>query len=167
MTDSTTPQPYATDAPKVFTFEPTGGTLKADAYSPFFKGLALVLLAMAALWAWEMHQWGQRQAVQQATSWLWAPWGLMAYTVWFVVTGKTTLSNSAIEQSWMWGKRLELSNLAYAKVIRIKALDWLIAPRLYTKNFSGKILVFYAADATMLAELKRLEFALEATRNAR
>ena len=152
--------PSSPTPPTVLQFAPAGGDMAGAAYGTVFKGIALVLLAVAGAWAWQMQQWGQQQATPQPAFWLWAPWGLMAYTVWFAVTGTTRLTSQYIEQSWMWRKRVELNNLAYAKVIRIGGLDWLIAPRLYTKSFGGKLVIFYAADAAMLAEFKRLELAL-------
>ncbi len=147
-------------------FSPEGGRLEVAAYSPAFKGIAIAMLGVAGFWAYQMQHLAH-PAAGQATiaSWLWLPWGLMAYTVWYVITGTTRLTDTAIEQSWMWTKRIELSNLAYAKLIRIRGLEWLIAPRLYTKNFSGKLAIFYAADASMLDEFKRLEIALDAVRN--
>lgn len=148
-------------------FSPAGGERSSPAYGLVFKGIALVLLALAGAWAWQMQRWNLQQAAPQPSFWLVAPWGLMAYTVWFVVTGTTRLTGQYIEQSWMWRKRVELNNLAYAKVIRIGGLEWLMAPRLYTKNFSGKLVIFYAADATMLDEFKRLELELAALRDTR
>nr|WP_315464130.1 hypothetical protein [uncultured Rhodoferax sp.] len=155
-------------APSRLAFTPQDGPLESAAYSRVFKAIALVLLIAAGLWAFQMHQMAKNtQSSIDVVSWLWLPWGLMAYTVWFVMTGTTRLSDTAIEQSWMWAKRIELDNLAYAKVIRLKGLEWLFAPRLYTKNFSGKLMIFYAADPAMLNEFKRLELALAAVRNPR
>ena len=82
-----------------------------------------------------------------------------------MVLGVTRFNAQGIEQSWMWRKRVELKDLAYAKVIRIRGLEWLIAPRLYTKTFGGKLFIFYAAAPGMLAEFKRLEQTLAALRN--
>lgn len=146
-------------------FSPPGGTMSSAAYSPVFKVIASALLIAAGLWAYQMHQMARLgQSHIDVVSWLWLPWGLMAYTVWFVLTGKTRLSGNSIEQSWMWSKRIELDNLAYAKLIRIRGMEWLFAPRFYTKNFSGKLFIFYAADSAMLDEFKRLELALAALR---
>jgi len=147
-------------------FSPQGGSLEVAAYSPVFKCIAIAMLGAAGLWAFQMQQLAHPGPSGSAiASWLWLPWGLMAYTVWYVITGTTRLTDSAIEQSWMWTKRIELSNLAYAKLIRIRGLEWLIAPRFYTKNFSGKLFIFYASDLKMLEEFKRLELALAALRN--
>lgn len=149
-------------------FTPVGGSLQSPAYGLVFKAIALAMLAMAGVWAFQMHQLAQQgQANTSMVSWLWLPWGLMAYTVWFVVTGTTHMSATSIEQSWMWRKRIDLDDLAYAKLIRIRGLEWLFAPRFYTKNFGGKLFIFYAADTRMLEEFKRLELALNAIRQPR
>ena len=52
----------------------------------------------------------------------------------------------ALHQSWVWDKKMELGELAYGKLIRVRGLDWLIAPRLYVRTLVGKFAVFYAAD---------------------
>ena len=88
----------------------------------------------------------------------------MVYTHWYIMTGKTMLSSEALEQTWVWNKRTTLNELAFVKLIRVRAFDWLIAPRLYTKTFSGKLTVFYAADRAMLAEFERLEHELKLLR---
>lgn len=157
--------PAAPQRPAALEFTPQGGEQVSPSYSVAFKALALVLLAAAGLWAWQMHRWNLQQAEAQHPFWLWAPWGLMAYTVGYVVLGVTRFNAQSIEQSWMWRKRVEYKDLAYAKLIRIRGLEWLIAPRLYTRTFSNKIFVFYAASPAMLDEFKRLEQELAALRN--
>ena len=100
-----------------------------------------------------------------SSGWLGAALCLMAYTEWHILRGKTTLDSSVLQQSWVWRKRTELQDLAYVKLIRVRGLEWLIAPRLYTKTFSGKLAVFYAAAPAMLIEFERLEKELTALRN--
>jgi hypothetical protein len=146
-------------------FAPRGGMMECASYGRVFKCIALALLATAAVWLLQLQRGlSNVEAVSIPISWLWLPWGLMATTAWFVCTGSTRLTGSAVEQSWTWPKHLAFSELAYAKLIRIRGLEWLIAPRLYTKNFGGKLQVFYAAAPEMLEEFKRLELALAAVR---
>ncbi|NBX20367.1 MAG: hypothetical protein EBR58_02820 [Betaproteobacteria bacterium] len=165
MNETESPPP---SGPTKLEFTPRAGAMESAAYSLVFKCIAIALLSLSGLWAVQMHQLAQQgQASATVVSWLWLPWLLMAYTGWFVMTGTTRLTGTSIEQSWMWTKRIELDNLAYAKVIRIRGFEWLIAPRLYTKNFGGKLLIFYAADPAMLDEFKRLELALAAVRDPR
>ena len=164
--ESTTTAAGRDDSPSgKLVFAPRGGVLECASYGPVFKGIALALLGASALWLLQLQPWapaGKTGGLQ--ASWLWLAWGLMATTAWFVCTGRTRLTGSAVEQSWMWPKHLALGELAYAKLIRIRGLEWLIAPRLYTKNFGGKLQVFYAAAPEMLEEFKRLELALAAVR---
>lgn len=100
----------------------------------------------------------------QSSGWLLAALCMMVVTQWYILRGKTSLDESALQQSWVWNKRVELKDLAYAKLIRIRGLDWLIAPRLYTKTLSGKLTVFYASKPAMLMEFERLETAIKALR---
>ena len=148
----------------LFSFDPIGGRLECSAFSTPFKVLAVVLVTAAV--AWGLHMWvnGLIEATLASSGWLFAALCMMVYTQWYIVTGKTRLSSEALEQSWVWNKRTPLNELAFAKLIRLRGFDWLIAPRLYTKTFSGKLAVFYAADKAMLAEFERLEHELKAVR---
>ena len=89
---------------------------------------------------------------------------IMLYTWWHIVTSRTTLTAEELHQGWVWDKNMELGELAYGKLIRVRGLDWLIAPRLYVRTLLGKFAVFYAADPAMLAEFERLVAELKAFR---
>ncbi len=122
----------------------------------------MLLVSLVVVWGWRMWAAGQIEANLHSSGWLLATLAMMAYTEWHIFKGKTSLDSTTLQQSWMWHKRVELCELAYAKLFRIRGLDWLIAPRLYTKTFSGKLAAFYAAGPDMLAEFQRLELALNA-----
>lgn len=100
---------------------------------------------------------GVLQPTLQSSGWLVAALAMMAFTEWHILRGKTSLTADALEQSWVWRKRIALHELAYARLIRVPGLDWLIAPRLYTKTFGNKLSVFYVTGPVMLAEMRRLE----------
>ncbi|MEY4882722.1 MAG: hypothetical protein RIS34_576 [Pseudomonadota bacterium] len=145
-----------TDAP-VFAFVPATGRIECSAFSAPFKALAVTLVTLAMVWGWRMWASGLLEPSLQSSGWLVAALCMMAYTQWHILRGKTTLDGVAIQQTWVWSKRTELRDLAYAKLIRVRGFEWLIAPRLYTKTFSNKLAVFYAASPVMLAEFHRLE----------
>ena len=147
-----------------FSFAPAGGQIVCSAFSATFKFLATVLVAAAVAWGWHMWANGLIELTLTSSGWLIAALCMMVYTNWYIVTGKTKLSIEALEQSWVWNKRITLNELAFVKLIRVRPLDWLIAPRLYTKTFSGKLAIFYAADPAMLAEFERLEYELKLLR---
>jgi len=148
----------------LFVFTPAGGRVECSAFSAPFKVLAVILVTMAAAWTWQMWSDGLLTLTLQSSGWLLAALGMMIFTEWHILRGKTSLDTTTLQQSWVWNKRVELSDLAYVKLIRIRGLNWLIAPRLYTKTFSGKLAVFYASAPAMLIEFQRLEEELKVLR---
>ena len=135
--------------------------MECSAYGNAFKTLAMLLVSLVLIWAWRMWADGLIEASWRSSGWLLAALLMMAYTEWHIFKGKTSLDSHTLKQSWIWNKQVELQDLAYAKLFRVRGLDWLIAPRLYTKTYSGKMSAFYAADPVMLAEFKRLVIELQ------
>lgn len=131
--------------------------LECASFSLSFKFLAVAIVTLAALWTWQMWSQGVLHATFQSSGWLVAALAMMAYTEWHILRGKTRLTADAMEQSWVWHKRVALNELAYAKLVRVPGMDWLIAPRLYTKTFGNKLAVLYVTGPAMLAEMRRLE----------
>ena len=148
-----------------FLFAPAAERVECSAFSRPFKALAVSMVTLALIWGWNMWVDGLLVLNLQSSGWLMAALCMMAYTEWHILRGKTTLDSKALQQSWVWNKRTELQDLAYAKLIRVRGLDWLIAPRLYTKTFSGKLAVYYAVAPAMLVEFERLEKELKTLRN--
>lgn len=148
-----------------FNFQPNPSRLSGPAFSRTFKGFALVIFGSACAWALQLWQDGAMGPTVQSYGWVGAALVMMGITVWHVLKGTTTLDAQSIQQSWIWSKRIELANLAYAKLIRVKGLEWLIAPRLYTRSFGGKLAVFYTSDTTLLANFERLASELQILRN--
>ena len=119
------------------------------------------------LWAAGQITTGSGRAAASGLNWALAALALMLYTGWCILTSVTTLTSSTLEQTFVWNKKLELRELAYAKLIRVPGLDWLIAPRLYCRTLLGKFAVFYAADPLMIADFERLRDELAAFRRMR
>jgi hypothetical protein len=144
----------------------TTSGLKASAFSRSFKVLALLIVAGSASW---MHQlWSTGRLVANSSVslsngliWLLCGWLLMAFTLGSVYRSTTTLTDKTLKQTWIWDKEVALPELVYAKLIRIRGLDWLIAPRLYVRTMMGKFTVFYAADKAMIAEFQKLVIAIQ------
>lgn len=162
MTNNTLP-PDLTEhlGPAPFRFAPQHETVVSPAFSRPFKALAIALLLGLAAWAYLLHG---VQLAQTDHLWLWAAWGIMAYTVGHLLLGKTRLTAQTLEQTWIWHKKVELRDLAYVKLIRVPGLDSVIAPRLYARTLMGKFTVIYAASPEMIAEFQRLQSELKAFR---
>jgi hypothetical protein len=163
---TTTPLPDLTEhlGPAPFRFTPKHETVASPAFSLPFKVLAVSLLLGLAFWAYQLHG---PQMAQTDYLWLWAAWGIMAYTVGHLLLGKTRLTSQTLEQTWIWHKKVELRDLAYVKLIRVPGLDAVIAPRLYARTLMGKFTVIYACSPEMIDEFKRLGTELKEFRSMR
>ena len=141
-------------------------TLTSPAFSKPFKLLALAIVAFSASWMYQLWSVGKLAAnsnISPSNGLIWLLCGLlvMLYTLVSIYTSKTTLtgtiaSDGKLHQTWVWDKEVNLKEIAYAKLIRVRGFDWLIAPRLYVRTVMGKFTVFYAADKTMIAEFQKL-----------
>ncbi len=143
--------------PPPFRFSPTRPDASSPAFSLVFKVLATLIVALGAAWLASLWQAGALgTGSSTGLAWLLSGLGLMLYTWWHILTSRTRLDETALYQSWVWDKKLELRELAYCKLIRVRGLDWLIAPRLYARTLMGKFAVFYATDPVLLADFERL-----------
>ena len=158
-------QPFG---PPPFRFVPGIDPMRVRAFSTPFRLLATVLVFGIEIWMYLLWQTGHLtpsgMSAAAALGWPLAALAIMLYTWWHIVTSRTTLTSKTLHQSWIWDKKLELGELAYGKLIRVRGFDWLIAPRLYVRTLLGKFAVFYAADPSMLAEFERLIAELKAFR---
>jgi len=150
-------QPFG---PPPFRFVPIADPMRVRAFSMPFRLLATVMVFGIELWMYLLWQAGQLTppgiSTAAAIGWPLAALGVMLYTWWKIITSHTTLTAKTLHQSWIWDKKMEVGELAYGKLIRLRGFDWLIAPRLYVRTLLGKFAVFYAADPAMLAEFERL-----------
>jgi hypothetical protein len=143
--------------PAPFRFQTLQPGRSVRAFSLSFRLLSLTMLVVGSVWMFFLWRKGALGSGESSgLSWFASGLALMLFTVWHIWTSKTRLDETLIHQSWLWDKQMELRELAYAKLIRIPSLDWLIAPRLYARTLNGKFAVFYASDRAMLAEFERL-----------
>lgn len=135
-----------------------GPSMQGPAFSPTFKLFASAVVLGTA--GWFVSLWLGSKAAGGATppimTWFFAGLAMIIYTWWSMMRSVTRIDDKALHQSWIWDKKMELRELAYGKLIRVRGLDWLIAPRLYVRTLPGKFAVFYAADPAMVTEFERL-----------
>jgi len=143
--------------PPPFRFAPTHPGESSPAFSVMFKILATLIVAMGTAWLASLwHAGALGTGGSSGLAWLLSGLALMIYTWWHILTSRTRLDETALYQSWIWDKKLELRELAYCRLIRVRGLEWLIAPRLYARTLLGKFAVFYASDPVLLADFERL-----------
>ena len=143
---------HAAFGPAPFAFTPTVSPQAVAAFTRPFRVLAWLLLVGLALWMLQSPEtWRTPIALWGVLAWL-----LMAATVWAIERSRTTLTQEGLMQTWLWDKKMDMRELAFARLIRLRGFDWLIAPRLYVRNLSGKFTVIYCADPVVLQDMQRL-----------
>ncbi|MBD8051689.1 hypothetical protein [Limnohabitans radicicola] len=143
---------HAAFGPAPFAFTPTVSPQAVAAFTRPFRVLAWLLLGGLALWMLQSPEtWLTPIALWGVLAWL-----LMAATVWAIERSRTTLTQEGLLQTWLWDKKMDMRELAFARLIRLRGFDWLIAPRLYVRNLSGKFTVIYCANPAMLEDMQRL-----------
>jgi hypothetical protein len=131
--------------------------ISGKAFSVAFRVLALLLVEGVAWWAYVLWSNGKLgTSVTTSMLWLVAALVLMAVTVFYVFCSVTSISTTHLKQSWIWDKEMLVSDLAYAKLIRLRGFEWLIAPRLYARTHGGKFASFYASTPDVLLQFEKI-----------
>ena len=131
--------------------------ISGKAFSVAFRVLALLLVEGIAWWAYLLWRGGKLgSTVTSSQLWLLAALALMFITVFYVFRSVTSITNAHLKQSWIWNKEMAIQELAYAKLIRLRGFDWLIAPRLYARTHGGKFASFYASTPEVLQQFEQI-----------
>ena len=153
--------------PAPFRFEPSGGdAVEGQAFSLPFKLLATVIVGGCAFWLAQLWSVGALGSARTGgLGWFLAGIALMGWTWFHIMTSRTRIDRQGLHQRWIWDKHMAFDDLAFGKLIRVRGLDWLIAPRLYVRTLVGKFAVFYAATPELIAEFERLVAELKQARS--
>lgn len=157
--------PASSLGPEPFRFVPSTGTaVHGPAFTVSFKAVATAIVvgctfAVGRLWfgAGVSHN-------SSVSLWFVAALAMLAMTWWSILRSTTRIKDNALFQRWMWDKHMDLSELAYARLIRIRGFDMIIAPRLYARTLAGRFAVFYGATPELLAEFERIAAEVRAFR---
>jgi hypothetical protein len=155
--------------PAPFRFEMQAEKVEGAAFSLTFKTLTCAVVAFCGYWLvslWLQGKFGGNADLEglRTAGWFILGWVLLACTAWFVLFGRIRMDSTGITQTWLWTKHFDFDDLAVAQLIRIRGLEWLIAPRLYARTLAGKFSVFYVSDAAVMLEMDRLSQELKAFR---
>jgi hypothetical protein len=139
----------------------TDQVISGKAFSITFRVLSLLLVEGIAWWAyvlWVNDKLGT--SVTSSSLWLLAALALMIITVFYVFRSITSISTQHLKQSWIWDKEMLVADLAYAKLIRLRGFEWLIAPRLYARTHGGKFASFYGSTPDVLKQFESISYKL-------
>jgi hypothetical protein len=139
--------------------------LEGPAFSRAFQAITWLTVLGSGYWLlslWQEGKFGGDTGLHglRNAGWFVLGWALLAWTTWHVMYSRVRLDAQGIHQTWIWDKHMAYDELAYAKLIRIRGLEWLMAPRFYVRTLMGKFAVFYVSDTTVQAECARLSEAL-------
>jgi hypothetical protein len=84
--------------------------------------------------------------INQGLGWFIAAYALVLLFTWFIVTGRSSLSDDELTQTWVWQKKVLVSEIAFARFIYYPSFAWLVAPRLYLMLAGGRITTIYIAN---------------------
>lgn len=153
-------------SPEPFRFTPAEGLVSGPAFSRTFRLLATLIVGGCAIWFAQLWARGALgHGVSTGTGWFIAGLVLMAWTWWSIMVSTTRLDARGLHQRWVWDKDMAYDDLAYARLIRVPGLSWLIAPRLYVRTLAGKFTVFYGASPALISEFERMKRELSAFRS--
>ena len=149
-----------------FRFVPEGQSLQGAAFSRSFKAITLAVVAGSGLTLVNLFLDGKFGGASlsdslRAAGWFVLGWSLLAWTAWHVFKSRICIDTQGLHQTWLWDKHMAYDDLAYVKLIRVRGLEWLMAPRLYARTLVGKFAVFYVSDATALHACERLSAELK------
>lgn len=166
---STSVEPRVKPGIEPFRFQPHPEVLEGAAFSRSFQTITALIVLGSAYWLlslWQQGKFGGDTGVAglKAAGWFIVAWALLAWTAWHVLQSRVRIDARGIHQTWIWDKHMAFDDLAFAKLIRIRGLEWFMAPRLYVRTLVGKFAVFYVTDVTVLAECERLSAELKAFR---
>lgn len=165
--NDTTPPPSLGPAP--FRFQPVTDVVEGPAFSRAFQAITLLTVLGSGYWLlslWQQGKFGGSTGIDglRAAGWFILGWFLLAWTAWHVMQSRARIDAQGLHQTWIWDKHMAFDELAYAKLIRIRGLEWFMAPRFYVRTLMGKFAVFYVTDALVIAECERLSQELQTFR---
>lgn len=125
--------------------------LESAAFPPLLRTLAVVLVV--DIFAFALWSLPSLRTTTWSTSAL-VVFGIAALCVvwvgYWIVYSRTRIEGDVLTQTWLWDKRVSAQDVAQLKLVHIRMLERLIAPRLLVRRRYGGMTWFHAADARVL-----------------
>jgi hypothetical protein len=124
--------------------------------------VVIKLLATGSMGGLLVTAWGARTqlaAIALPPDLMWLASLAAAVVIWHylhIVFSTTAISGDTLSQGWLWRSRVALRDIAQVKLLRVKWLDAVVAPRLVVRTRGVGNLTFHAADPAVLAVIDLL-----------
>ena len=136
------PAALAADAPAV---------LESPAYPPLLRVLSVVIVVDVigfALWslpALRSTTWSAGSLTLLSLAGIGVLW-----MGWWIVYSRTRLDGDVLSQTWLWNRRAHANEVTQLKLVHLRPLQKIIAPRLLVRRRNGAIAWFHSADPALL-----------------
>ncbi|MGJ7527746.1 hypothetical protein [Variovorax sp. GB1P17] len=125
--------------------------LESAAFPPLLRTLAVVLVV--DIFAFALWSLPSLRTTTWSTSAL-VVFGIAALCVvwvgYWIVYSRTRIEGDVLTQTWLWNKRVSAQDVAQLKLVHIRMLERVIAPRLLVRRRYGGITWFHAYDPQVL-----------------
>lgn len=125
--------------------------MTSPAYPRSVRTLTVVLLLdllVLGLWSWPTLR-----EISWSTGSL-LLWGLAFISVywvgWWILYSRTKLRGLELTQTWIWNKRVTVSEASQLKLVYWPGLQKILAPRLLVRKRNGGVLWIHSADPHLL-----------------
>jgi hypothetical protein len=130
--------------------------LDGPAFPILIKGMATVLMLAMIYWGAGAEQQIIWKEFSTGAAVLFGGALLISVVAYvWILRSRTSIDGLAIEQTWVWKRRILLADITQAKFIYVPYLSWLIAPRLIVRAGPG-VSVFYSACPAVQQAFSRL-----------
>ena len=125
--------------------------MESPAYPPLLRVLSVVIVVDVigfALWS---------LPALRSTTWSSGSLALLSlagigvlWMGWWIVYSRTRLDGDVLSQTWLWNRRAHANEVTQLKLVHLRPLQKIIAPRLLVRRRNGAIAWFHSADPTLL-----------------
>ena len=130
---------------------PVLAVLESPAYPPLLRVLSVVIVVDVigfALWslpALRSTTWSAGSLVLLSLAGIGVLW-----MGWWIVYSRTRLDGDVLSQTWLWNRRAHANEVTQLKLVHLRLLQKIIAPRLLVRRRNGAIAWFNSADPQLL-----------------
>jgi hypothetical protein len=75
-----------------------------------------------------------------------------------ILFSRTSLGPAGLSQGWLLQTRVPLTDITRVKFLRVRGLDWLLAPRMVTRAHLRGAVTFWSADPRVIERMDRLAY---------
>jgi hypothetical protein len=124
---------------------------ESPAYPPLLRILAVVIVVDVigvALWSLPTLRgtaWSAGSVVLLALAGIGVVW-----MGWWIVYSRTRLDGDVLSQTWLWNRRAHAGEVTQLKLVHVRPLQRIMAPRLLVRRRNGAIAWFQSADPLLL-----------------